>query len=197
MNFSFKESDVEDLIWSGIKDGGLSKRGLSLPNGHYFRQVNLPGCGIFDLVSTHIHKFITEDSERTYFSVIVYELKRDRITCANVGQLSRYVDCLRKNEFALRERFEISDLYGFHVRGILVGAGIERDAYHTLEIMGRDMEAFEFSVCLNRGLCFQNIQGFDSYEQVNVLELPKISPYRLIRSSFPFRTDYTKPKLPF
>jgi hypothetical protein len=85
--------------------------------------------------------------------VNIYELKRDAIKCADVGQISRYMDCIRYNSSEILKHFGL-DGFEMVVYGGLIGNGIERDAMHAMVLLTN----------LEQKPMLQLIQGFLNYE---------------------------------
>ena len=205
MKFEFKEIDVEDFIWRSIPDGTLSKRGLDLPRGVFYRQVQLGGCGVLDIVGIQIGKEIYEEREGqtidcSFVRITVYELKRHELTCNDFGQISRYIDCLELNTPVLRGTYKIPDHYDIQVRGVLIGSGIDPDAFHLMMMMqGGNIDVMRFTISIEAGIMFENILKSKGFEIREINSLPAISMRSLFRGSFPLKADFVpkKRKEPF
>ena len=193
MKPDFKEIDIENFIWKSISTGTLEKRGLSLSRGIYYRQVNLVGCGVMDIVGIQIGKTIYDGVHHPFIRVSIYELKRNQITCNDLGQISRYCDCVESNSLILTGKMGLPDAYSVHVRGCLVGAGIERDAYHALMYLrgSHIIDAMQYRISFENGIIFEQINEDSSLPQIQFSELPNINFRSLARSSYPLIEDFT------
>lgn len=183
MKNKYYESDVEDFIWSNIKDKELLARfGLYLNEGLYFRQYAVQGCGVFDIVGFSVKVWTCIDgSIKKDLVVDIYELKRNALKCADVGQVSRYIDCMRQNslEFLKMVGFEGFELV---VYGHLIGNGIERDAIHSKALIDGllDVYTYDFTNGISFNPVFEtdflsSVRGNVSVDNVKTFSLSDIS----------------------
>lgn len=180
MRNAYSEFEIEEFIWSKINDlQSLVDRNLYLQDALYFRQYPIPGCGIVDIIGFSVTDMNFNDgSVIRQLNVTVYELKRDTIKCADVGQISRYMDCIRYNADQILKHF---NLEGFEmiVNGGLIGNGIERDAMHAMVLVENlsDIYCYEFSP--ENGISFNPISAINNHSKanrkINVSGMPKVS----------------------
>jgi len=188
---NFKEIDIENFIWENIRAGSLSKRGLNLPGGIYYRQFPLKGCGIMDMVGVSMSKCIFPSSIRKDIHVQIYELKKGIITCNDVGQIARYLGCFEANTMDIHQKLNIPNDYQVGFNGVLIGAGIERDAYHILTRM-YNVSAIKFDFSFSDGITFEPIHQIASFDQATLEKVPQINFNQLARLSSPLIRDYRK-----
>lgn len=184
MEFDFKEFDIEDFIWKAISTGDLARRGLSTQSGIAFRQLSLPGSGIMDIVFAGIGKVITRNGAFKKVYIDVVELKRDIVTCAHVGQLMRYVDCIMYNDADIKRQLGLPNDYIIDVRATLIGAGIDRDAFHLVKAIGNPwtrMIKFQFS--FENGIEFTEITHENPNVDVDLSAIPNVKFSRIARAS--------------
>lgn len=180
MRNAYTEFQIEDFIWSKINDlNYLSDRGLHLQNALYFRQYNIPGCGIVDIIGFSVTNLeFNNGSIVRELTVHIYELKRDSIKCADIGQISRYIDCIRYNSDAILKHFGL-DGYEMVVRGLMIGNGIDRDAMHAKSLVEylETIYCYEFSP--ENGVCFNPISAVNDHSKknrfINVSGMTKVS----------------------
>lgn len=168
MRNAYTEFQIEDFIWSKINDlDYLADRGLVLQNGLYFRQYNIPGCGIVDIIGFSVTNLEFNDgSVVRELTIHVYELKRDAIKCADIGQISRYIDCLRYNSDAILKHFGLEG-YELVVRGLMIGNGVDRDAMHAKSLVEflETIYCYEFSP--ESGVRFNPISAINTHSKKN------------------------------
>lgn len=186
---NFKEIDIENFIWENIKSGSLAKRGLVLPGGIYYRQFPLKGCGIMDMIGIRMSKCIFPSSRTKNIHVQIYELKKGIITCNDVGQIARYLGCFEANTMEIHEKLNIPNDYQIGFNGTLIGAGIERDAYHILTRM-YNVSAIKFDFSFSDGITFDFIHDIESFDQATLEKVPQINFSQLARLSKPLIRDY-------
>jgi hypothetical protein len=179
---NFKEVDIENFIWENIKGGSLARRGLILPGGIYYRQFPLGGCGVMDMVGVSMSKCIFPTSRSKNIHVKIYELKKGVITCNDVGQIARYIGCFEANTMEIHEKLNIPIDYHIGFNGVLIGAGIERDACHILTRM-YNVSAIKFDFSFSDGITFEPIHEITSFEQASLEKLPQINFSQLARLS--------------
>lgn len=189
MKPNFKELDIENFIWENIQGGLLGNRGLTLPGGIYYRQFPLNGCGIMDMVGVSMSKCIFPSSRSKNIHVQIYELKKGIITCNDVGQIARYVGCFEANTMQVQEKLNIPGDYNIGFNGVLIGAGIERDAYHILTRM-YNVRAIKFDFSFSDGITFEPIHEIASFEIASLEKVPQINFSQLARLSKPLIRDY-------
>lgn len=190
---NFKEIEIEDFIWSNISKGGLNDRGLYIRSGLVYRQLNIPGAGIMDMVSANVSKFVTDSGATKHLIVEIYELKRDIITCAHLGQIARYIDCVKANRDSILKRVGLDKSYTIEVRGTLVGSRIERDAQHLINLFGMQWDGIKivlFEYTLDRGIVFNDLQISDNIHSIDDSSIPNTSFFRIARCSAPAVHDW-------
>lgn len=85
----FLERDLEDIIFKSPLEE-LDKRGLDFLNGFLFRQVEIPGHGIADLIN-----YTRPNVHRNWHSVKIIELKKGCIDESAFFQALRYAQGIR------------------------------------------------------------------------------------------------------
>lgn len=194
---NYKEIDIEDFIWDNLNGDTLYDRGLLMEGGRYLRQAKIPGCGIMDIVGFNVTKTISENLNVKCINIVVYELKREVITCAHVGQLSRYVNTIHENKDRIREHFGLPKEYTLTVRGVLIGAGIEKDAFHIIEL-SKCLSAQVFGFCFKKGLTFEYARNPGNFYDAEFSEIQPVSIFKLARATRHFIFDFTNfEPLPF
>lgn len=192
MRIDFKEVDIEDFIWRSIPTGTLEKRGLHLPRGIYYRQMNLVGAGIMDIVGIQIGKDIHDGVSYPFLRVRIYELKQHQITCNDVGQLCRYIDSVEVNSEKIKAHFNVPENYTIQVSGALIGHGIERDAFHLLMMLrGSVVDVMRYHISFDVGMSFGLVDENSYIPEVEFHALPQIKTSDLLRGSRPLITDLT------
>ena len=186
---AYKEVDIEDFIWKSISGGDLQSRRLHISNAMYYRQPNVPGCGIMDIVSVSFEKLIDTDYSQKFVTIYIYELKRGTINCAHVGQLMRYVNTLKSNSGRIKSEFKIPNDYKVVVSGILIGDDIEKDAYHLVSSID-EVCAYLFKLSFDKGLIFNFMRNKPEYHTADFSQLPKITFEEIARASYPMIQNY-------
>lgn len=157
---SYKEIDIEDFIWKEIATGKLQKRGLETSGAMYFRQLEMPGCGVMDIVSLSMGYYMSNGQKVKNIHIQVYELKRGTVCCNDVGQLARYISGFKRNWEDIKDSFCPNDNYDLWISGVLIGPDIERDALClAMELFA--CEVVTFDVCWNDGLVFTRRDALD------------------------------------
>lgn len=153
----FKEIEIEDFIWKNISKNDLHKRGLHLPIGSYYRQVNI-GCGIIDLLSVNVQKVFSSGHKYKMVFVKVFELKRRMITCDAVGQISRYMNVIEENFDELMQDF---GMQGYHLAlsGELIGESISDDATELVKNI-HNLNVSFFGIGMQHGIEFQDLDKY-------------------------------------
>lgn len=184
MRNAYSEFEIEEFIWNKIGDlDSLRDRGLYLQDALYFRQYPIPGCGIVDIVGFSITDLNFNDGSITrQLNVNIYELKRDAIKCADVGQISRYMDCIRYNSSEILKHFGL-DGFEMVVYGGLIGNGIERDAMHAMVLVQNLSDMFCYEFCPEKGISFNPVSAINIHSQknrhVNICGMPQVSLHAL------------------
>lgn len=180
MRNAYSEFEIEEFIWNKIGDlDALADRGLYLRKALYCRQYPIPGCGIVDIIGFSITDLNFNDGSLIrQLEIHVYELKRDAIKCVDVGQIARYMDCLRYNADSILKHFGLEE-FELIVNGGLIGNGIERDAMHAKVLVENlsDVYCYEFSP--ENGISFNPISAINIHSkknrQINVSGMPLVS----------------------
>lgn len=115
---SFKEIDIENFIWERLsgREEELENRGFWVSDGAHYRQFNLPGCGVADIVSfcPYVEKGVC------YLRINIYELKRGHVDAKCLTQIIRYMSYLTECAPGIAQKF--TNGAEIIVHGHLVGA---------------------------------------------------------------------------
>lgn len=135
------EKDVEDFL--------VEHPGAIECDEVFGRQVQL-GVGIADMVALRVDP----DGERGHIaSICVVEIKRDRIECAAVGQVQRYINAFKALAVAFWDEADgVDSRASVLIKGILVGSDIDHDALLLAEALGYEYRRYtpQFSVATER-----------------------------------------------
>lgn len=184
---SYREIDIENFIVDCIKKGQLAQRGIQISASKFYRQLDMPGCGVMDLCCFSVSGSTYDKRKFRCVYISIFELKRGVICCDDVGQLARYKVGLSTNGFGILRSLGLPDNYRIHVDGYLVGAGIDRDAFCLAHEAALDV--FTFDVHWDRGLVFERkdveVDGFGMDIDMRKVEsaVSKHSFREVVRSS--------------
>lgn len=155
----FIEKDLENIIWDNAQtlEGRekLFSRGLDI-RGKLFRQVNIGGYGIADLISVEIER------DRWGYDVIVtiYELKKEQINVDTLTQACRYRQGIQRFVNA-RYGDAIEDFY-LTINITLIGKTVETQSDFVF-LLNRCIDDCNLSVYTYKydidGLCFEEVCG--------------------------------------
>lgn len=162
----FKEVEIEDFIWNNIPKNELRKRGLDLPVGSYYRQVNI-GCGVIDLLSVNIQKVFSSGNKYKMVFVRVFELKRRMITCDAVGQISRYMNAIEENFEDLMQSFGMPKGYHLALSGELIGESISDDATELVKNI-HNLNVSFFGIGMQHGIEFQGLDKYSNCKTISI-----------------------------
>jgi hypothetical protein len=182
---NFLEKDLETIIWEAFnKDPEiLSKRGLDM-YGTGFRQLDLGGYGIADIVTMNLDKTIEVHPYagrrvNRQITVDVYELKKDIINIDTFLQAIGYCKGIQR---ILDENYpSLEYLFKIH----LIGKTIEKESNFCYMVdFIENVSIYTYKADLESGFTFQNRSGFtevgESIGVVKNIYLPKIK--ELIRN---------------
>lgn len=191
MQVDFLEKDIEDFIWNEISDGDLFERGLHLNDGVFYRQFELPGAGVMDIVGVSVRKFVDRDGfVHKDICIDVIEIKRGKISCSDVGQLVRYMKYIRENDLEITEQYRLFD-YSITINGILVGASIERDALLLMQL-SRSFAVVTFEFTLDKGVQFSYASVDDIDFSIRYPSFRDGTFTKIARASDPIKFDLRK-----
>lgn len=158
MNFS--EFQLEEFIWNNLRNGTLQKRGLYLPNGIFYRQMQFPSCGVPDLVSIGYWTHRSKGGERSkILSIDIFELKKGEVQGTDMIQLLRYMTYAWSNIRKLQTDYGLpSDFNRCIINGCMIGNSYTRDALCVLANCDA-VTAVEFSFDLEIGVAFNDVIG--------------------------------------
>lgn len=173
------EKELEDYLYSiDMKDCEDHPAGCE---GKCFRQVEIAGCGIIDLL--YIDVVLDYDNQPPNkafpcFSVKIVELKRGAIDFNAVGQISRYKVSLEryiKNRTNTRRKLQ------FSISGILIGK--EYDTGDVCFVV----DSLEWLTCsfykidIKSGITFEHQQGYhmarENYKNLDKLTKDLLPEY--------------------
>lgn len=171
----FLEKDLEDIIYSkALSEHGkadLKKWGLNSINGRVFRQVYLGNHGIADLVFIKPPMWNMNPATGqmgNYCMVEIYELKKDKISAKDVGQVCRYMDAFSEMHMngSLSGLFpDFKESFQVYIEGCLIGASFNRDVYYQL-VDRSDVSLFTYSLMPNNDLRFTHYE--DQWEGLSL-----------------------------
>lgn len=186
----FKEIDLEDFIVNEFKHGRISARGLDMKTCLLFRQFEISGCGVIDLMTVRIVKTKMDRGIFKYILVDVYELKRNELNCADFGQLCRYMHVIRHNMKRFLNEVSFCPDYNIDVSGILIGDGIQRDALCLYnEMFSGDISVYNAELSMEKGIEFKTVEFSNSIQNVKVGGFGKNLFRRIAKASRPIVRD--------
>ena len=155
------EKELEDFLHLSLDEH------LEINSGDVYRQVNIPGYGVVDLLSVNIGGDWDERC-RPLIAVTIIELKKGDIDFNALGQICRY-------KVAIERFFEKSKhYYNVEVRGILVGSGYTSgDICYAVDSIDW-LSCSHFSMDLASGITFEDSSGWYSTDE-NFKKLIEIS----------------------
>jgi len=187
----FKEVELEQFIYDEFKNGGLTSRGISVGQTLLFRQYEISGCGVIDLMTLNFKKSITDRGVFKYLYIDIYELKRGELTCADFGQLCRYIHAVRRNIRRILDGLGLCGDYSVEVMGRLIGDGIQRDAQCLYnELCSHDFEVYTINLSMKHGVTFEMLDRGSVISDVKINSFSKTFFRRLARASYPFAKDH-------
>lgn len=155
----FIEKDLENIIWDNAqtREGRekLFSRGLDI-QGKLFRQVNIGGYGIADLISVEIDRGRWGDD----VIVTIYELKKEQINVDTLIQACRYYKGIQRFVYA-RYGDAIED-FDLTIKITLIGKTIETQSDFVF-LLDRCIDDCNISVYTYKydieGLRFDEVYG--------------------------------------
>ena len=149
----FKEVEIEDFIWDNIAKNPmfLKKRGLKLDAGIFYRQLQLPNCGIPDLVS--FYSF--HEQNMTYLKISVYELKRGNVDGNALAQLLKYLSFFSSNADRIADRFDMP--VEFRIMGTLIGHSFDKSVLSLHSVVEADIDFIIYQIDLENGVVFKSV----------------------------------------
>ena len=187
----FKEVDLEDFIVSEFKRGRISERGLDMKGCILFRQFEISGCGVIDLMTVRFVKTKTDTSDLKYLIIDIYELKRNELTCADFGQLCRYMHVIRHNIKRYLKDVSFCNDYSINVSGVLIGDGIQRDALCLYnEVYSGEISVYRAELSMEKGIEFKVVEFGSFIQNVSAVALNKGVFRRIAKASMPILRDF-------
>lgn len=98
------EKELEDWIFDKYNEGNGCVIDDTCPQ-HLLRQVNLGSYGICDLVAIDVY---ATDESRKSIDVIVYEIKKEKITADAFSQVARYAAAIKQEIESEKGMFDIT-----------------------------------------------------------------------------------------
>lgn len=148
------EKELEDFI-VGISDGqpGAEHDELFI-EGRCFRQVNLDGYGIADLIFIHF------DAIDRDLSVEIVELKKGVIDMKAVGQVCRYRVGVERFISKIIERHSHFRRASYQVSCCLIGNGYAQDDTRYVVDCLDGVNTYIYGIDLARGISFKHSDGW-------------------------------------
>lgn len=158
----FLEKNLEDIIFetAQTKDGriALRERGLEFPlEGKLYRQVNLGGYGIADLINVHIETSSIPGTKNTFreLNVEIIELKRGEIKQSALNQPCRYAKAVRTLAKMCSENID-----NINVHITLIGSIVDSSSDTSFVYLYNEMEGlvdiYKFSYKFD-GIAFEYV----------------------------------------
>ncbi len=144
VRMDFLEKNLEDIIFEAAqtKDGriALRERGLEFPiEGKLYRQVNLGGYGIADLINVHIETSPIPGTKNTFreLNVEIIELKRGEIKQSALNQSCRYAKAVR-----ILAKMCSKNIDNINVHITLIGSSVDDSSDTSFVYLYNEMEEF-------------------------------------------------------
>jgi len=169
------EIDLEDLVEKLLED---EPETLSLLPGILMRQFVLKGYGKIDLLHLSFHKEYDWTGKKTvlnnYLEITVIELKRDKLSYNEVGQLARYMKGIKNYYDGLKE--VLTKGFCIRVKGILIGKTIDAqsDFVYMMNYMGNDIDLYTYELNYKTGLEFEYKSFMDYFNPGQEIESTKL-----------------------
>jgi len=173
------ERELEDFLYETAKNGFEdSLLGEFVGDGNIFRQVDITGYGIIDLL--HI-SFDYSNKENSYpdTTITIIELKKDNIDYNSLGQISKYRTAIKRYTDSIK--FKSNKRISYKIEGILIGNKINENSDFVYLVDNIEwLTLLTYSITLNNGLIlhdgnsgwYSKIENFDALKKY----LPAIMP---------------------
>lgn len=149
------EFEIEQFIWDKLQSNynDLNERGLELNGTSFYRQLELPGCGVPDLVGFSC----TRENDIFYVEIHIYELKKGRVDGNCLTQLFKYMS------FFVSNQEKIEKVYGrkleFSVYGYLIGSDFDKQTLSLNSIGGAPVEFIRYYIGIEYGISFETVSA--------------------------------------
>lgn len=163
------EKELEDYLFSLAQ--APSEEGSPIDaSGKCFRQVNITGYGIIDLLYVDFEPSCSPKAYRLPFVHIkIVELKKEQIDLNAVGQICRYKVALERFMKNLRESLD----FGYEITGVLVGSGYGSGDVCFVVDSCEWLSTYTYEIKLSEGLVFDISEGWHNTNE-NFSSLEKI-----------------------
>jgi len=182
------EKELEDYLFDWSPNSPYEEEEghpLGIDHGNIFRQVNIKGYGVIDLLSVKIE---CEGELIPSIIIDIIELKKGVIDYNALGQISRYKVALEKFISELREEKGFKYFKNLEIRGILVGDNINLNGDLCYAIQSIPwLSLYTYDIGLREGISFELSYGWSNNDE-NFSDL-----YRRIKDDFirPYIAEYT------